>query len=184
MKFHSGGAKGADYIWTKLANRKNSIPIFIHSFEGHNLFLPLKTFDNVTILKHEDFFLPSDFQKECENLVEKNYPTKKYVRLLLSRTYKMLLDCDLVLGLGFIKEGKIEGGTGWTFAMSSLLGIESYLFAEDSWFHYFSGNLSHVGENLNLDFSKFSNIAGVGSRDANSRMIQEACRCYKQGLFS
>lgn len=183
MNFHSGGAKGADYIWTSLANRKNTTSIFIHSFEGHNLFLPLKSFDNVTIIKHEEFPLPLDFQRECENLVEKNYPTKKYIRLLLSRTYKMLLNCDLVLGLGFIKEGKIEGGTGWTFAMASLLGIDSYLFTEDSWFSYSNGKLSSRCKNLDLDFSKFSNLAGVGSRHSNSRMIQEACCLYKQGLF-
>lgn len=191
VTFASGGAKGADYEWTKCA-LKYGFPVVIYSFEGHASTLPpFSKDDKVDIRKLTKEELEEPYVKKdllnAAKVLKKGCPSPSntYVYPLLARnTY--IAQSDLMIAVGYFKEGVpglgVDGGTGWTCEVfyeaskNTRRGVKLtfYNMADDLWYE-----CTHEGkwERLKTPLP-FIPIHGsytmgvIGSRDMTEKGIQ------------
>lgn len=125
---HSGGSKGADLLFGKLAARAGH-KVFHHSFAGHYT----DDCPEGTVVTHNAFELSlADKElRKCVGFLKKEYPTRSiYVNGLLQRNYYQINNSDRVYASCAFDSGFIpQGGTAWALTMAMNRGItEIYNF--------------------------------------------------------
>lgn len=160
---HSGGATGADTVFSQEAH-KLGFGVQTHSFEEHDAYVGPKD----TLLRHT----PAELAQANELLrtvnrqwLKRAFPsTNETVNNLLRRNYFQVKDADAVVAIGHIKNGVVDGGTAWAVYMGVELGKPVYVFdmQTNEW-----AQLAPQGVLRNREPPLFQSFAGIGSRRKN-----------------
>lgn len=121
----SGGAKGADVAWGNAAKEAGHTVIHL-GFQGMNQsHEPFKVLNVVKLLEADEHL-----KKANQTLKRGSFPYKsEYVNNLLRRNFWQIKHTERVYGVGWLKDGMVQGGTGWAFQMAFDRGIfEQYFF--------------------------------------------------------
>ena len=181
---HSGGAKGADTVFSNMFVEYN-YNVIHHSFQGHNV-------ESVTgeIRIHSENELNANKEKVNEicNHLKRNYPTKKYVEKLLLRNVFQIKDSELVVGAGDIDNKKdciVQGGTGYGVMQAKLKNIPILFFnqSDDEWYYSVNGDgLKKLNRKPKL--FNFPNVfAAIGTRTLTTNAIKELRACFAKRSY-
>ena len=171
---HSGGAKGADTLFSHLINCKfPHIDIIHHSFTGHKLY---STTGRQYIHSDDDLYSWNNTLKTICGSLNRKLPSKDYIKKLLLRNIFQIKDSLLVMAICPITSHSmciVDGGTGYAVKYGQLLNIPMlvYNLVDDLWYYSLHG---YGFQKLNRlpEFSKFpSSITCIGSRNLSRNSL-------------
>lgn len=146
--FYTGGASGADYIWTTHL-LKQGYHVKVVTFDDHIGVIP----PDAETCKYSD----EELNSATRHLVQaacalgKSIPESPYQQKLLKRNFFMIRDADMFLAVAKIIPGErgdqVEGVTAWIVQMYIQYCVESgnpvlawvFDIARDGWFKYLDG---------------------------------------------
>ena len=172
FEIHSGGAEGSDSLFDKFA--PENATIVHHSFDGHKLSKGLRG----VIEKHSIEELRENFkayENACRN-VGRYISKNSYVQNLCLRNYFQVSNANLIVAVvekitNFTK-CICEGGTGYAVDYARQMGKPILVYNQADCFWYFAQNGEgfRVSKNQNPNWAmiKYTNIAGIGTRNINS----------------
>lgn len=158
----SGGAIGAD-LQFGMCSGKLGYGVVHWSFNGHKTDAPKQ---EVVILNEELLLKPDNLIYDVSKVLNKSIPKNLFVKNLIRRNYYQVYKSNSFYAVSTIKNGLVEGGTGWAFAMHIILNNKNtYVFEQNlnKWFIYNDYKFEHI-ESPPLPTGIF---AGVGTRDLN-----------------
>lgn len=141
---HSGGAKGADYEWARLAlETDDRFFIEMHSFYNHDCKAGNLDYSRI----HRRVHSFDSMQKEAMPFIQraahelgKNVPTKPYILNLQLRDYYQIANSEYVFAISTILEDMkhVNGGTGWAIECAKSKQIPILVFDQNKgkWFAY------------------------------------------------
>ena len=111
----SGGAKGSDAQWGMMAGRYGHSVIH-WSFGNHKVFAPEQ---EMVRLSDEQLLIADPFLEKAAKTIKRPYPGNRseFVKNLLRRNYYQVAWSNALYGVGSIKNGLVQGGTGWAVQM-------------------------------------------------------------------
>jgi hypothetical protein len=167
----SGGAKGADAQWGMNAGRDGQSVIH-WSFADHQHFVAEQ---EIVRLTDEQLEIADPFLKAAAKGLKKSYPGSRSakVKSLLRRNYYQIAWADAVYAVSTIKDGIVQGGTGWAVQMyldrhakiAQFEPLQLYVYdqAAEQWFQWIG-----AWRPLEAPPEKPQGIwAGIGTRDLN-----------------
>lgn len=137
MKIKTGGASGADYLWT-LQALKHKCEIEIMSFKGHSSSIP----NGITPTYIQDEKLEEVLpyvDKVCK-LLKRKCPD--YAYKLIARNFYIVNDVEAVYAVGYFNDSNlglgIDGGTAWGCEYFKILYNDRLIYFYDmnsnSWY--------------------------------------------------
>jgi hypothetical protein len=176
----SGGADGADLEWGMVAdNVKMSV---VHwSFDGHKTKAPSQT---VAILTEQQLKDADPYLLQASKIIKRKFPTRNlWTKNLLRRNYYQVAWADSVYAVSTIKNGLVQGGTGWAVALFlnrfNMAACPCYVFCQDTGYWY-----EWVGswKQIHSPPRPSGIFAGIGSRDLGitGRLAIRAALHYKK----
>ena len=183
FEIHSGGAEGSDSLFDKYA--PENATIIHHSFDSHKISKGLKG-TRVIHSNEELRIYEKQYEKACKNLgryIAKN----SYVQNLCLRNYLQVLNSNFVVAIvnkiTNFNECICEGGTGYAIAYAKELKKPMLVYNQADCFWYFSQNgeglRTSKNQNPNWEMIKYTNIAGIGTREINTNG-ENAIKCFLQ----
>lgn len=183
FEIHSGGAEGSDSLFDKYAP-ENAV-IVHHSFDNHKISKGLRG----TRVIHSNEELRENFkmyENACRNLgryIAKN----SYVQNLCLRNYFQVSNANFVVAIvekiTNFNKCICEGGTGYAIDYARQLGKPMLIYNQADCFWYFSQNGEGLrvskSQNPNWEMIRYTNIAGIGTRNINSNG-ENAIKCFLQ----
>ena len=164
---HSGGAKGADTLFSHLIyTNYPHIDIIHHSFTGHKLY---STTGRQLIHSDDELYAWNNTLKTICGSLDRKLPSDEYIKKLLLRNIFQIKDTESVIGIGPITDHSmciVGGGTGYAVKYGQLLNIPMlvYNLVDDLWYYSLHG-FGFQKLNRLPEFSKFpSSITCIGSR--------------------
>lgn len=178
-KLHSGGARGSDLAFTRIALQNDYI-VDIHSFKDHKIVWPLEPlFNNSYTIIHdkEELKEAMTYLKEANKTLKRKIPPVGYIRNLLCRNYYQIKDTECVLAVGAIdRDDKIvKGGTGWAVQMAVDKKLPIYVFNQSNyrWYYYnYISNFFVANLRVPNDINKYTTITGIGTREIDTASIK------------
>lgn len=182
-EIHSGGAEGSDNLFDKFAPKNATI--VHHSFDGHKLSKGLRG----VIEKHSIEELRENFkmyENACRNM-SRYIAKNSYVQNLCLRNYFQVSNANLIVAVvekitNFTK-CICEGGTGYAIDYARQMSKPILVYNQADCFWYFAQNGEGFrvskSQNPNWAMVKYTNIAGIGTRNINSNG-ENAIRCFLQ----
>lgn len=158
MKFYSGGAKGADSIWESLLKEK-----------GHDVkvYRP----EDISALSSEELSLVNKQYNEVVKILgRKTIPISQYAGRLVRRDMLQVKNASCVFAIGHLGDnGLIDGGTGYATTRAIIIGIDVYLFNQDTlhWMKYINNKFTNCDEPELINHS-----CVVGSRNITPEGIE------------
>lgn len=165
----SGGAKGADYLFGRCAEKVGHTVIH-YSFEGHKAFA--KT--NLVVLTDDELREADPYLKMANKQLKRSFPARyDDTNNLLRRNYWQVKNTHQVYAVAPLDEqGKILGGTAWAVQMAINMSVPVYVFDlnTNEWYSYdFELNrwLACTGWRKLAPAANFPGrkYTGIGSRD-------------------
>lgn len=113
----SGGATGADSLWSQLAEKYANTDTIHFSFGGHTAYC--KDARGFQLKITEERLKEADSALNTANKsVERNFPCRSWkVNSLLRRNYYQVIDSNSCYAVTRIIHGKVDGGTAWAVQM-------------------------------------------------------------------
>jgi hypothetical protein len=177
---HSGGAKGADTLFSDLFSQFEHIQIIHHSFNHHNIFCESGKF---FIHPDRDLFDQRLLLKIICLELNRNYPKQEYIEKLLLRNVFQIKNSELVIGISEIIDFKnciVKGGTGYAIKLADLLHLPILLLDQklNKWFY--SNNAKGFKElNREPNLKSFpKNITAIGSRELTQTTIERITNLF------
>lgn len=182
MVLHTGGARGADYYFAKLAENAGW-EVILHSFEGHKPIL--KDLQNYKLCIH----IKEELQKvafpkyhQANLVLNRQIPYKEYSRNLILRDYFQIENSDLVVAVApLLNEKIVRGGTGYAIQMAIEKQIPIILFDDggsNKWHYYSYKKQEFVEIDHNppkgylLALKKYQIVTGIGTRNITGLGIE------------
>lgn len=113
----SGGASGADTLWSQLAEKYADTHTFHFSFEDHKKYC----YDAVgsrVIISQERLLRADSSLKLAKQSNRRNFPCRsENVNNLLRRNYYQIVDSQACYAVSRIMYGVVDGGTAWATQM-------------------------------------------------------------------
>lgn len=166
----SGGAKGSDAQWGMNAGRDGQSVIH-WSFEGHQHHVAEI---EVVRLTDEQLVRADTALKQASKTMKRSWPGKrsKGVLSLLRRNWYQVAWCESVYAVSTIKDGLVQGGTGWAVQMyldrhaqlAQFEPLPCYVYDQDEekWFQWKAG-----WQVIDSPPKPQGVWAGIGTRDLN-----------------
>lgn len=151
---HSGGAVGSDSYWGEIGYK--------YGVKSNHYYHGVKTpHGNVEITQQQ-------FEEGKQHVMKANQTLhrrpEKYLSLL-SRNYQQVRNSDAIFAIGTLKNGIVDGGTGWAVQMA--IDDNKPVFVYDQvrkqWYTNQNGKWSILNETPTLT----KNFAGIGTRQLN-----------------
>jgi hypothetical protein len=133
----SGGAKGADLSWGKVA-LENNHDLIHFTFRGHS---KLKS-DHIKILTQEELNLADPILIKANAVLKRSWPAhSEFVNNLLRRNYYQIMETKSIYAIAGIDGLTVFGGTAWAVEMFKILYPDNnriYVFDQlkKSWFQW------------------------------------------------
>ena len=180
--FYSGGANGADYLFTKYA-LENNFTVFNFSFENHKSNCPEDTIYKLTTsMLVNDSVLNAI--KDANRKIQRKVPkVGSYVYNLLARNYYQVFSTERVYAISeLINPCQISGGTAWAtqfYIDSEQENKELYLFDLISKEPYqYDFNLKEYVKVNNIP-APHGRFTGIGSRKATEHDFELMIQYFK-----
>jgi hypothetical protein len=173
-KFYSGGAKGADTLWTNLVTKLGAEVI---------VYRP----EHVDALRSTDFIeLELNYIEVVDKLGRAYMEIGTYAGKLVRRDMLQVKDASQTLAIASINEsnGLVNGGTGYATTRSIILKLPTYCFDQykNNWFHW-DYTLNKFIECTADNYPKLiTDSCLVGSRELNENGINAVKNIIKQFL--
>ena len=154
----SGEAEGSDLYWRGIANQ--------HGIKGKDF-----TTNNIDKVNREE---ATDKVIQANKTLNRVFPvqpnkerTQKqadYINNLILRDWLQVKNADTIIAIGRLKNGIVEGGTGWAVQMAINEGKPVYVFSQNSgkWYK----NINGKWESSDVP-TLTPNFAGIGTRELN-----------------
>jgi hypothetical protein len=162
----SGGASGADLQWGMTAGMAGHSVVHF-SFAGHRTQAPDV---EVIILSKDQLEAADEACMAASKRIKRWFPPKSlFVRNLLRRNWYQVKDAERVYAVATIKDGLVQGGTGWAISMwldrHNDEPSECYVFdqVEDAWFMW-----DNQWVKIDQPPMPHGIWAGIGSRDLSN----------------
>lgn len=156
----SGGAIGADTRWGQAALLAGHEVIHF-SFDGHKSTDKKNTF----ILSEDELEVSDRFLRIAAKTLNRNFPPKdEFVKKLLQRNFYQIRDSKTLYAVASIKNGLVEGGTGWAVQMFLDRAIGDcfvYDQKEKIWYQWKAGWVQ------NIPYKPKGIWTGIGTRYIN-----------------
>lgn len=135
----SGGAIGADLLWGKVAGLKGHGVVHF-SFKRHRTGAPRH---EIVELSAQQLQEADHYCRNAGNYICRHFPpNSNFVANLLRRNWYQVRDADACYAISSIKDGMVQGGTGWATAMfilkHNMVKCPVYVFDQDvsHWFQW------------------------------------------------
>lgn len=156
---HSGGALGSDYEWGRQGEHYGVVSR--HYWHGKRT-----AHGNVEITEEE-------FEEGVQHVLEANKTLKRKPEKhmdLLARNYAQVKNSEAIFAIGHIKNGIVDGGTGWAVQMAIDDGKPVYLYDQErcQWFYNHNKQWAYFNDIPVLTL----NFAGIGTRKINENGIK------------
>lgn len=158
---HSGGAVGSDSYWGSIGEK--------YGVKSNHYYHGAKTPAGNVAITEEQF--NEGKQKVLQANRTLNRRPDRYMDLL-ARNWMQVKNSDSIFAIGHLKNGIVDGGTGWAVQMAIDAGKPVYVFDQErgEWFKNIGGQWSRS------DVPTLTpNFAGIGTRqlnDAGKRAIE------------
>jgi hypothetical protein len=171
----SGGAEGADLTWSYVARKHDHI--IIHwSFSSHTT---KANKDDVYIINQNLLEENDTLLFDVAKILKRKFdPHNQYIANLIRRNYWQVCWSSSLYGVGWMKNGNIEGGTAWSFCLANIFNIKQQYFFDqytDVWYEY--------------DYDRWKVIknppqpeglwTGIGSRNLKNNGSREIANIFK-----
>lgn len=180
---YSGGAVGADTLFTECAEKVNH-NFINYIFEKHH-----SKCKNLHTLKHEELILADDDLIKANKTIKRRFPTSNpFVNSLLRRNWWQIKETERVYAVAKIGyDGIVKGGTSWAVQ----LAIDKCL--PEIYIYDFDNTGERIGQNCwktwdafegwkQIDFDKipkpFGKYTGIGSRELTDDAIEQIKLLY------
>lgn len=112
----SGGATGADSLWSRIA-AKHDIGTIHFSFSGHKKYCP--SAEGVRLeISQPNLNVADRFLMKAKKRNHRSYPCRSLdVSNLLRRNYYQIVDSNACYAVSRIEHNVVDGGTSWAVAM-------------------------------------------------------------------
>lgn len=176
---YSGGADGADLLFSTLANRVGH-RVEQFTFEDQKYHGDPK--DRI-ILKEIHLARADPTIKQANVFLKRRYPSKSiYVNNLIRRNYYQVLNAERIYATQTITDGLVDGGTGFTVTMGILMGIkEIYVFetGKNLWMKW-EGELTgdRKWSIMNSIIEPYGKYAGIGAREITPTAVEAITELY------
>lgn len=173
---HSGGAVGADSYWGEVGERYGVTSKHYHA-EG------ARTPKGNAPVSRADLLEADSHLVKANETLRRRFPTSnEYVNNLLRRNWQQVKNADEVFAVSTIKNGLVEGGTGWAVQMAIDEGKPVHVFDQstEKWYTYRDGDWIETPTPYLT-----RNFAGIGTRglnEAGKRAIEEVYENTAQNL--
>lgn len=173
----SGGAKGADSIFTEWAMKVGDT-IYNLSFNEHRTSCVGRV-----ILTPEQLEQANPMIEKAAIQLGKRVPKEGFVKKLIQRNYYQIRKTEVVIAIAPLtsNQTQVQGGTGWAVAMAIALKKPIYVFdfsleSEEAWFCY-----NHETKRFapSKQPSLPNRYAGIGSRELNMFGVQAIQKLYE-----
>jgi len=179
----SGGAKGSDYIWSKLASH-HGYQIKILSFDNHRVHRG--TPGEVIRLSDKQLEEGIPFLKKANRKLERTFPSSsEHVNNLLLRNYCQLKNSNQVVAIGTLDPDRriVSGGTGRAVQMAIDLRVPTFVYDQALemwlvWTHWFD-KFDEIWEPPKL-LDKFT---GIGTRKVKKCGIHAAISVFERNTL-
>ena len=169
---YSGGARGADLEWTKAA-LDAGWKMTIFSFRGHDRAVPTHERCDVKEVSQEDLNLMLVHVKDVRTFIKRNLPAREYPRNLILRDAYTVKDAEALYAVGIIKDGMVEGGTGfsvyqhlyWTTMVGTPANVWVFDMLTAKWYQYDTENEWSLADVPPTKHTATSPCALIGSRE-------------------
>jgi len=135
----SGGAKGGDMLWDKVAEILSHDRIHF-SYQGANY---KSAKEHTYILTNEELSVSDSFLDEANLTLQRKFPTGSYhVNSLLRRNYYQIRDSQRLYAVAKVNQSTCSGGTAWAVQMfidkHETHSCECYVFCTEKleWFKW------------------------------------------------
>ena len=161
----SGGAIGADLAWGDAA-RYAGHDVIHFSFARHRSEVPSR---QIVRLSDADLRTADPHVAAAGELIQRRLPQNFYTANLLRRNWFQVRDADACYAVSTIKDGLVQGGTGWAVAMfllrHDLAACPLYVFEQNlcRWFTWTGAG--DCWQPLYEPPRPSGRWAGIGSRD-------------------
>lgn len=154
----SGEAEGSDLYWRGIANQ--------YGVKGKDF-----TTSNIDKVNREEAMDKVIQANKTLNRVFPVQPNKErtqkqadYINNLILRDWLQVKNADTIIAIGRLKNGIVEGGTGWAVQMAINEGKPVYVFSQNSgkWYK----NINGRWESSDVP-TLTPNFAGIGTRELN-----------------
>lgn len=162
----TGGAEGADALWSKLTKRE----VRIVSFYGHVVSKECRG----TILRLSQKELDSKQREfiKVAGLLNRSVPGGAYVLNLLKRNLFIVEDVDAVFAVGYLNRGVVDGGTAWGIEYSNWRFPHRPIYFFDQMSNEWYMRVEKEWERTNpARISEFKKVACIGTRDLKENGI-------------
>lgn len=181
---HSGGARGADSVFSKCAYDAGH-DVWHMSFIGHHHEAQEGLYNILTV---EQLRLADPFLERANETLDRFYPTRNaYTQGLLRRNYYQIKDVERVYAVAPIDTwGIVFGGTAWAVQMAIDARIpEIYVFDifTNKWCQSRHVDFGCQWENYEWEKQPpkpFGRYTGIGSREISSEGRKAIQALYKQ----
>ncbi len=167
---HSGGAVGADSLFSNIFSTQYNFDVIHHSFNGHNI--KSKT-GRVLIHSNDELYKNKSIIIEICEYNKKQFPYKEYIQKLLLRNIFQCKTTQLIIGIGQIinfKKGIVKGGTGYAITYGIIHKLPILMLDQNynKWYFSINGN-SFLPLNRSPDINRFpEQITAIGTRKLTS----------------
>lgn len=154
----SGEAEGSDLYWRGIANQ--------YGIKGKDF-----TTNNIDKVNREE---ATDKVIQANKTLNRVFPVQpnkertqkqsNYINNLILRDWLQVKNADTIIAIGRLKNGIVEGGTGWAVQMAINEGKPVYVFSQNSgkWYK----NINGKWESSDVP-TLTPNFAGIGTRELN-----------------
>ena len=174
----SGGALGADTIWTEVASHYGH-DVINYIFDGHK-----STCSSLAVLTDDELSVADYYLTKANSIVQRRFPTKsKTTNSLLRRNYYQIKDSDSCYAVSSIDDNKISGGTAWAVAMFIQNRSPKPVFVlnqDDSLWYYYDYNISQYILCDDLPLTPSGNWTGIGTRDITNESIDMIIELFER----
>lgn len=165
---HSGGAIGSDTMWGEIGEEYGVVSN--HYYHG------TKTPNGNIEITEEQFERGKQHVHKANETLHRR--PDKYMNLL-ARNWIQVENSDAVFAIGQLKNGIVDGGTGWAVQMAIDVNKPVYVFDQDrnKWYTNVDKDWIEIGTP-----TLTPNFAGIGTRNINQNGI-EAIRDVYENTF-
>ena len=164
---HSGGAIGSDTVWGEIGQQ--------YGVKSNHYYHGNKTPNGNVEITQEQFEEGKKHVLEANKTL--NRRPDKYMSLL-ARNYEQVRNADAIFAVGHIKNGIVDGGTGWAVQMAIDDHKPVYMYDQirKQWYQNHDKKWSVLNETPTLT----KNFAGIGTRQINNDGIQAIRDVYSK----
>lgn len=164
---HSGGAYGADTEWTNvgiLYGMLNDPKHFAHYYYGK------QTPNGNSLISKSDYEEGVNHVEVANQSLHREGASKYYN--LLGRNWVQVKNSDAIFAIGNLKQGQVDGGTGWAVQMAIDAGKPIHVFDlnTEKWYSYDQEQRTFIVENTP---KLTKNFAGIGTRSIDKEIEQK-----------